>query len=291
MRPAYEHIPASPHQSWHLGLRAEPRFAFDWHYHPEYELTLIVAGSGRRYVGDRVADYGPGDLVLLGGETPHTWESDAAGWNESVTVQFLHGAFGTGFFDRPEFHGIRSMLTRSACGLRFDDGAGVPDAMVALSNTADPARRTLAVLDILVSLAGRPADPIATRALVTDVDAAARDRIDRVIGLVRRDYADHLTIGRAAALVSMSPDAFSRFFRRHTGRTFTDYVNDVRLAEASHRLIESDTPISTIATACGYPNLSHFNRRFRAQNAMSPREFRNHFSSSSDASAGPDRRL
>jgi len=279
MRPTYEHIPASPHQSWHLGLRAEPRFGFDWHYHPEYELTLIVAGSGRRYVGDRVAEYGPGDLVLLGAETPHTWESEAAGWHEAVTVQFLYDAFGTGFFDRPEFHGVRRLLARSDCGLRFDGADGVPEAMVALSNSTDAARGTLAVLEILVSLAGQPAETIATRSLVTDVDAAARDRIDRVIGLVRRDYAERLAIGEAAALVSMSPDAFSRFFRRHTGRTFTDYVNDVRLAEASRRLIESDTPISAIATGCGYPNLSHFNRRFRAQNAMSPRDFRNHFSS------------
>ena len=182
MRPTYEHIPASPHQSWHLGLRAEPRFGFDRHYHPEYELTLIVAGSGRRYVGDRVADYGPGDLVLLGAETPHTWESEAAGWHEAVTVQFLYDAFGTGFFDRPEFHGVRRLLARSDCGLRFDGADGVPEAMVALSNTTDAARGTLAVLEFLVSLAGQPAETIATRSLVTDVDAAARERIDRVIG-------------------------------------------------------------------------------------------------------------
>lgn len=95
MRSSLERVPASPYSSWHLGIRAEPRFAFDWHHHSECELTLIVAGSGRRYVGDRVADYRPGDLVLVGAHTPHTWESDAAVWHEAVTVQFLHDAFGT----------------------------------------------------------------------------------------------------------------------------------------------------------------------------------------------------
>jgi AraC-like DNA-binding protein/mannose-6-phosphate isomerase-like protein (cupin superfamily) len=274
MRPSLERIPSSPHQSWHLGVRAEPRFGFDWHYHPEHELTLIVAGEGRRYVGDRVSDYGPGDLVLVGGDTPHTWESATAGWHEAVTLQFQHDAF----FERPEFHDTARMLAAARHGLAFT--GPVADAaaatMVTIAGLA-PARRTLALLDILVSLAEQPAQTLATRSLVTGVDAAARGRLDRVIGMIRRDYADEVSVGRAADLVAMTPDAFSRFFRRQVGRTFTDYVNDVRLAEASRRLVESDAAVSAIAVGCGYPNLSHFNRRFRAQTGMSPREFRRHF--------------
>jgi AraC-like DNA-binding protein/mannose-6-phosphate isomerase-like protein (cupin superfamily) len=271
-----ERIPSSPHQSWHLGVRAEPRFGFDWHYHPEYELTLIVAGEGRRYVGDRVADYGPGDLVLVGGDTPHTWESAAAGWHEAVTLQFQHDAFGAGFFERPEFHDTARMLACARHGLAFTGADATAAAMVGIAGLT-PARRTLALLDILVSLAEQPAETLATRALATGVDAAARGRLDRVIGMIRRDYADEISVGRAADLVAMTPDAFSRFFRRQIGRTFTDYVNDVRLAEASRRLVGSDAAVSAIAVGCGYPNLSHFNRRFRAQTGMSPREFRRHF--------------
>jgi AraC-like DNA-binding protein len=75
----------------------------------------------------------------------------------------------------------------------------------------------------------------------------------------------------------MTPNAFSRFFRRSTGRTFGDYVNDVRLAQACRSLIEEDAAISEIAAQSGYGNLSHFNRRFRARTGMSPREFRRHF--------------
>lgn len=170
------------------------------------------------------------------------------------------------------------MLIAAVYGLRFDEAEATAAKMVALSTLA-PARRSIVLLDILVTLADEPAVTLATRSLITDVEAAARGRIDLVIGLVRRDYAESISVGQAAELVSMTPDAFSRFFRRHTGRTFTDYVNDVRLAEASHRLLESDAVISEVAAGCGYANLSHFNRRFRVQNAMSPREFRKQFSS------------
>lgn len=278
MRPSLERVPSSPYLSWHHGVRAEPRFAFDWHYHPEHELTLIVAGSGRRYVGDRVDDYEPGDLVLVGALTPHTWESGPAGWHEAVTLQFQHDAFGEGFFGRPEFQGVERLLAHAAHGLRFT-GAGadaVAAGMVGIGGR-DPAQRSVRLLDMLVSLAELPAETLAARSLMTDVDPSARRRIDLVIGMVRRDYAEAVTVARAAAMVAMTPDAFGRFFRRHTGRTFTDYVNDVRLAEACRRTVETDAPISEIATGCGYQNLSHFNRRFRTQTGMSPREFRRHF--------------
>jgi AraC-like DNA-binding protein len=279
MRPSRESVPSSPYLSWHHNIRREPRFAFDWHYHPEYELTLIVSGSGRRYVGDRVDEYAPGDLVLVGAETPHTWESGEAAWHEAVTLQFQHDVFGAGLFSRPEFQRVQRLLDRTALGLRFT-GAGAEDiatVMLGLSDL-DPARRSVRLLEILVSLSELDAAALATHSLITRVDAAARRRIDLAIGYVHRDYAGEVSVRRAAALVSMTPDAFSRFFRVHTGRTFTDYVNDVRLAEACRRLVEEeDSAIGDISAGCGYQNLSHFNRRFRLRNGMSPREFRRHF--------------
>ena len=275
MRPSLQQVPRSPYASWHVAVRAEERFAFDWHYHPEYELTLITRGSGHRYVGDAVHDYGPGDLVLVGADTPHTWESAGAGGHEAVVVQFQRDTFGPGFFDLPEFEPIGELLAGSAAGLRFDRRAatGIAALMVALPDL-DPARRTLRLLEILVDLCELPREPLATRSLVTALNATARRRIERVIGYVSRCYAEEVSVREAARLVAMTPNAFSRFFRRGTGRTFGDYVNEVRLARACRRLVEDDATISEIAAGSGYANLSHFNRRFRARTGMNPREYR-----------------
>jgi AraC-like DNA-binding protein len=278
VRPSLQQVPRSPHVSWHLAIRDEERFAFDWHYHPEYELTLIVEGSGRRYVGDAVHEYGPGDLVLVGAGTPHTWESAGVGGHRAVIVQFRRDTFGGGLFDLPEFQRVDRLLTGSALGLRFArrEAAAVVESLAAMPDL-DPARRTLRLLDILVTLGELPGEPLAARALIAALDASARQRIDRVIGYVSRRYSEELTVGEVARLVAMTPNAFGRFFRRSTGRTFGDYVNDVRLAQACRRLIEDDAAVSRIAAESGYANLSHFNRRFRARTGMSPREFRRHF--------------
>jgi AraC-like DNA-binding protein len=94
---------------------------------------------------------------------------------------------------------------------------------------------------------------------------------------VHRHHTGDISAAEAARLVAMTPNAFSRFFRRSTGRTFGEYVNDVRLARARQGLIEGDAPISQIATDSGFGNLSNFNRRFRAKTGMNPREFRQQF--------------
>lgn len=278
MRPSLQRVPQSPRASWHLGVRAEERFGFDWHYHPEHELTLIVAGSGRRYVGDAVHEYGPGDLVLVGADTPHTWESAGVGGHRAVILQFHRDAFGHDFFGLPELQRVDALLAASALGLRFarPGAAAVAELMVAMPDL-DPARRTLRLLDILVALCDLPRERLASASVIGALDASARHRIERVIGYVSRCYCEELSVREAARLVAMTPNAFSRFFRRSTGRTFGDYVNDVRLAQACRRLLEDGAPVSRIASESGYANLSHFNRRFRIRTGMSPREFRRHF--------------
>jgi AraC-like DNA-binding protein len=278
MRPTRQAVPPSPYASWRYDVRSEPRFGFDWHYHPECELVLIREGSGLRYVGDRIEPYGPGDLVLVGGNMPHTWESESAGRHRAVTMMFRRDAFGPGLFDSPEFQQVKHMLDRSAWGLRFEGSgvADVADAIVA-ADDLDAARRSVRLLEILVSLSELGSDTLATRSMETGVDAAARQRVDLVVGLIHRDYAEELTVAWAADLVAMTPDAFSRFFRRHVGLTFTDYVNAIRIAAACHRLSEGDASIGAIASDCGYQNLSHFNRRFRLRTGMSPREYRRRF--------------
>jgi AraC-like DNA-binding protein len=280
VRPSLEQVPQSPHLSWHLAVREQDGFAFDWHYHPEYELTLIVSGSGRRYVGDAVHDYGPDDLVLVGADTPHTWESAGTGEHRAVIVQFRRDTFGPGFFDLPEFRQVDRLLAGSAPGLHFaGGGAAAVRGLMSTMPDLDPPRRTLRLMDILVTLCGLAGEPLATGALVATLDPSARRRVERVIAYVNRCYPEELSIREAARLAAMTPNAFSRFFHRCTGRTFGDYVNDVRLAQACRRLIHDDSAISQIAAECGYANLSHFNRRFRASKGMSPRELRRHFRS------------
>ena len=125
MRARFEKV-REPNGSFTAYERVEPEFPFNWHYHPEFELTLIVDSEGQRLVGETLCDYKPGDLVLLGPNLPHSyrsWPASAGGAQaqRAIVIQFSKESFGATLLDLPEMSSVASMLKRSAMGLVFGE--------------------------------------------------------------------------------------------------------------------------------------------------------------------------
>ncbi|MGV5564382.1 cupin domain-containing protein, partial [Burkholderia pseudomallei] len=76
MKPRYERVAIPDGCSVRVYRRRLAQIPFEWHHHPEYELTLTLNSLGKRFVGDHVADYAGDDLVLVPPNLPHTWVSD-----------------------------------------------------------------------------------------------------------------------------------------------------------------------------------------------------------------------
>lgn len=281
MRIVREHPPRASSESWYQYVRAEPSFPFNWHNHREHELTLIRRGHGRRFVGDDVEGYGPGDLVLVGADLPHTWQSDdlPVGPHEAVCVQLCPDFLGPELVRRPEFAAVGRVLDDAAQGLAFPDEVAHDVAALTTDLAAlPPDVRTITLLSVLVALA-RAHENGRTRRLATAAfDPVLRDdqrvRLTRVCRMVADRYAEPLTLGTAAREAGMAPAAFSRLFSRGIGRSWTEHVIDVRLAAARQRLLHTDAPIATIAHDCGFANLANFNRRFRAASGTTPSDYR-----------------
>ncbi|HLL89407.1 MAG TPA: AraC family transcriptional regulator [Tepidisphaeraceae bacterium] len=260
------------------------RFPFLWHFHPEYELTLIPRGRGHRFVGDHVDRYGPGDLVLLGPDLPHTWHAPPGPprSQQAVVIQFRRDCFGSGFFELPELAPVAALLDRSRQGLQFTGAArdGAAGRMAAMGGST-PLGRVRELLAILELLAGAPAQNVralSSRAFNPVLSDRGRRTIDRVCRFLAERYTSpDVSLGQAAAVAHLSPAAFSRFFRRVTGRTFTAWVADLRVGRACQLLAETDRTIATIALDCGFANLSNFNRRFLAHKGVRPRDYRRQY--------------
>lgn len=284
MQPTLEHIAPDARSSFVWRRFRQPAFEFTWHFHPEAELTLILGGRGQRFVGDSIESFGPGDLVLLGPNLPHTWQSVSpeAGGDpevESVVIQFDRDFAGGELWRRPEAAGVRRLLDRAELGLVFPDSCrGVPDLMRDMGHR-DAWGRVLMLLEVLGELAtpgdgadaGRPLSGVAHRLPPRRGDPR---RIDHACRLIAERYAGPLEQAEVADAVHLSPSAFSRFFRRMTGRTFVAYVHELRVADACRRLIEGDAAVTEVCFACGFQNLSNFNRVFRRLRGVSPRDYR-----------------
>lgn len=276
MKPRYEQPGVTDGTTFTCFVRRQSAYDFAWHYHREYELTLITVGTGTRYVGTTVARYEPGDLVLMGPDLPHTYAS-APGEEraEAVVSQFRHDFLGPDFFALPQFHALDGLLARSARGVRF--GAAVDEVreLVAALPGLDAPARTVALLDVLCRLATD-----ATAMSITDPgyapapSTAMRDRVDAVCRYLQRAHTEPVRQTDVAAVAHMSPTSFSRFFRQAMGRTLTDYVNQLRVETACALLTSTALPVTEVATRSGYRNLANFNRRFRELKGLRPTEYR-----------------
>jgi AraC-like DNA-binding protein len=273
MQAVYEKVPATTDGSFVMFVRRDKGFPFRWHFHPEYELTLIVRSRGQRFVGDNIAGYGPGDLVLLGPNLPHTWDSDDTGQqHEAIVIQFKGELLGRG----PEFKTLDRLLRQSHRGLQF---TGATRQRVATQLRRLPRQRglprLLALFEILHTLATtREVRILSSPGFTPSLRHHEQARIDVVCNHIHAHLAERLSLPDLARRAGMSPRAFRRFFKRVLGKSLVQYLNELRIGQACAQLINTDRSVTEICYATGFNNLAYFNRRFRALKRVTPRQYR-----------------
>jgi AraC-like DNA-binding protein len=251
-----------------------PWFVFKWHYHPEYELTLITKGSGKRVVGDSHQSFEQGDLVLSGGGLPHTWSSAPENGDASAVVIQFSVEFISKFISIGEFQSVRDMLAKSDHGLVFPHGiSSVCRKIVSLPNKEGPARITL-LLDILHQLSLLPCEILSSPSYIPIKSKETENRINKVCGYIHEHSAEEITVEQVADMVHLSKSAFCKFFKRTMKVTFSDYVNEIRIAHACRLLSTTDLTVRQVATMSGFDSLTYFNRIFSRKKQMTPVVFR-----------------
>lgn len=251
------------------------KFDFPVHYHPEYEMNLVLNSNGKRIIGDSIKTYNSPDLVLIGPNTPHAWTGCEAGV-QVITIQFQSDFLGEKFLSRKLSMPIREMLERSKMGILFspETTAALTERILRLSEMRG-FDSLLELLSILYDLSiSRNQMTLSTLSYVGQFDTSKSRRIKMVNEYLYKNLQNPIRINEVADLISMSPSAFSHFFKKRTQRSFTDYLTDLRIGHAARLLIESEKNISEICYESGFNNISNFNRSFKTQKGCTPKEFR-----------------
>ncbi|MDP4302390.1 AraC family transcriptional regulator [Leptothrix discophora] len=250
-----------------------------WHYHDEYELHLITATSGKAFVGDWIGQFQPGHLVLTGPRLPHNWVSmdvpDGGVAERDLVIQFSHGPLVQAAGTIPELAEVLPLLERAKHGIEFFGLGERSTAHWHRVKAARGLRRFTAFCDLLCDLAASTDYRLLSNVqLQSDDDDTSLDRIDAVVMRLTENLAQPISAADIATELGMSESRFSRFFRRATGNTFTDFVNRVRINRACQLLMESDRLITHICYEVGFNNVANFNRRFLEIKGMTPSDFR-----------------
>lgn len=259
-----------------------PHFEFRWHRHPELELTLILQGSGTRFVADSIEPFAAGDLCFLGPDIPHSWYSEQAPRAvRSLVIQFLPDFWGKDFSRLPEIQRLSKTMARCGGGLNFGGTTRqrVALEMAELFKSPRGSAARLAKLITILGVIGENIGSDDTRAL-SRLGPSTQRKVDRS-GVIARTLqilgpgiAHAPSESRMAAAMGMKPAAFSRRFKYHMGKTYVQYVMDWRMSFVCRRLAETEQSITEIAFEAGFANLSNFNRRFKQAKGITPREFR-----------------
>src|SRR4051812_36412294 len=247
-----------------------------WHYHPETELTLIERGSGTRFVADRIELFEEGDLVLIGANVPHYWDLRGASAGLSLQWDFPleHGIWSFAEAADP----LRRLAEFSRRGLHLQGGAAetIRRRMHELSQREGMPRLT-AFLDLLSSLAtANPRDlrPLSARPFSLSGPAGQQDAMRRALSYIIAHYREAVRLPDLLRLTGMSRATFARQFQRHAGKSFSTFLNQVRLQAVCRALRDSEEPVGAIALNHGFNQLSFFNRLFRREFGMSPTRYR-----------------
>ena len=251
-----------------------------WHYHSEYELTLIVKSSGTRFVGDHIDRYSENDLIFIGKNLAHTWKSDGPGESsslscEALVIHFREDFLGNSFFGTPELLTVEKFLQVSGRGVKIT--GNTQNQVIALMYEIVHKRgidKLITLLRILSALAhSEDLILLSSDGYSQYINENENDRLNKVHAYIMNNFKSPIRLTDAADIANMSPTAFSRYFKQRMQKPFSQFVIELKIGYACKLLMQHQFSILQICYECGFQNVSNFNKLFKNFTELSPKQF------------------
>lgn len=258
-------------------------FPCPWHYHPEYELVLVIKSKGRRMVGDHIGHFEDEDLVFMPPYLPHVWVNDPEFFNgqadylaDAIVIHFSEEFLGEDFFKIPEMESFNNFLRVSGQGLAVHGKArsqinAVMKKMIPM-NGIQRLSSLFSIFDILSRTTEYEA--LASQGFVQKTTLTSSDQFRKITEYIMLNFQEEISLSEVAQVANMAVTTFCNFFKENFRMTFVEYVNTLRVGYACKLLSESNLHIVEVAYKCGFNNLANFNRQFKKYKKMTPSEYR-----------------
>ncbi len=254
-----------------------PSEGIGWHFHPEIELVYIEEGEGKRHIGNHMSNYDNGDLLVIGSNVPHYgFKSYTKEEGKEIVLQVHESCFGVGFLDMVELSSIKKLFSQAQLGLSFhsDTKREVGRRLKEMFYMSS-FERIIELIKIfhILSLSDQY-NSLDAKGKSLIVNKSDFNRIEVIYDHVRKHFAEAIHLDEVSSSINMTTPAFCRFFKRSTGKTFVQFLNEFRIAHACNLIAKDEQSISNIAFDCGFNNISNFNRAFKKITNRNPSDYK-----------------
>lgn len=283
MKLTYKQTDRKPENSFLARQDTMPCIEQDWHFHPELELIYFLKSTGTRYVGNSIGNFEAGQLYLIGSNVPHLFRNhreyyDGNGENEAadlIVVKFESDFLGESFRNLPEAQRLQSLFENANRGLQFSKAATylVHNHMMGLV-WAQGLSRIVGLLKILDILSvSENYSFLCTNGFDNSYKKNEKERMARIISYLNENFENKIELETVASIAHMAPNAFCRYFKKRTQKSFIQYLNEIRIGHSCKLLIEGDLQITTVCYQSGFNTLTNFNRQFKTIMDMTPTQY------------------
>jgi AraC-like DNA-binding protein len=283
MQPKLEKVPIHLTSSIYVKREITPYMDYPWHYHPEFEIIFVEKSYGIRLMGNHIGNFNDGDLMFISPNLPHVWRNDKDFYENNkdlfvdvYVIQFHEDALTKGFFDLPEFTHIKELFKRGQQGvliIKEADKKLISELIkgVYKSNGIERLILFFRTLEIIANTTDYQL--LSSLGYTNSVSNADTERINRVMNYMMDNYKQKIELDEIADLVNLNRSSFCRYFKNKTHKTCSQFLNEIRIANACKLLITGEMTISQICYEIGYNNISHFNRQFKLINGLTAKEY------------------
>lgn len=254
-----------------------PVFYHHLHQHEEIQISMILNGEGELIVGDTINHFKPNDIFVIGSNVPHLFRNAPVEGEDAhmLTLFFTKDSFGQFFFDLLELQALQSVFRKIETGIKIEEHTVKIKSLFLNLETQTHLERLITFLNILKHISSGATSSLSSfiyRKVYTDDEG---ERMSNVMNYAISNYHEEITLAAISDIANMTPNAFCRYFKRRTNKTFFQFLLEIRL-EAACRLLKKnpDLSIAEISLASGFNNLSNFNRKFKEFKEMTPTQFR-----------------
>lgn len=279
MKPQLLKVSTGPAHSFSARRDTVPYVNNRWHYHREIELIHFEKGQGTQFVGDDIRNFADGDVVLIGSNLPHYWSFDSSYFevdgSEAADVRVVHfnaDFWGADFLNLPENTNIKLLLQRAKQGVAIH-GVAREQVKKCLEELLDSegTKRIILLIDALLIIANtKENQTLSSLGFNPHFHHKEKDRVNSIYDFALTHFKQKISLDEVAAVAGMSSNAFCRYFKSRTGKTFSQFLIEIRVGHACKLLIENNLTVKQVCYESGFHNFAGFHKYFKQITGKSP---------------------